>query len=124
MFSFPSPEEHKFMQRYRMQVRKYGKLEAGDGKSKLLAEENLGYFFFKLGQTNQLCFYIEAIFLSHNQGESVNVCRQTMRGGIDPATEIELCLPSQELTKICIYTGDELRQRTTYPPHSALSINT
>lgn len=54
---------------------------------------------------------------SHKHVGSVNVCRQRIRGSIDLVTEMELCLPSQRSTQICIYTGDVLTQRATYPPH-------
>lgn len=52
------------------------------------------------------------ILLTHTQaGEAagVNVSRQRMSESIDPVTEMESCLPSQWLTQICIYTGDEMR---------------
>lgn len=46
---------------------------------------------------------------TNNRQTSVNVCTRRMRASIDLVTEMELCLPSQELTQICIYTGDEMR---------------
>lgn len=51
----------------------------------------------------------------------VSACPDRISRSIDLVTEMELCLPSEGLTQLCIYTGDETPDKG---PHILPRINT